>query len=231
MPSEVDLIRERYARRAVNGIASRYDFAHPAVHLAVQERERALLRWIAACGIAPLASRRLLEVGCGGGRNLLDFLRLGFRPENLTGNELLPERAAQARRLLPVGLRIIPGDAAELDLPAESFDIVSQSVVFTSILDPAFQQALARRMWAWTAPGGGILWYDFVYDNPRNPDVRGIPVPRIRELFPAGRLLSWPVTLAPPVARAVTRVHPALYTLFDFAPWLRTHVLCWIQKP
>jgi hypothetical protein len=24
-------------------------------------------------------------------------------------------------------------------------------------------------MWALTKPGGGILWYDFVYDNPRNP--------------------------------------------------------------
>jgi SAM-dependent methyltransferase len=231
MSSEVDLIRERYARRDVPSITSRYEFTHPAVYLAVQERERALLHWIADCGIAPFASRRLLEIGCGGGRNLLDLLRLGFRPENLTGNELLPERAAQARHVLPAGVRIIHGDAAKMDLPPESFDIVFQSVVFTSILDPAFQQALARRMWAWAAPGGGILWYDFVYDNPRNPDVRGIPIARIRELFPAGLLRSWPVTLAPPVARAVTRLHPALYTLFNLAPWLRTHVLCWIQKP
>src|ERR1051326_3265947 len=138
MPSEVELIRQRYARRAAPGVASRYDFAHPAVYLAVQERERALLRWVSSCGIAPLASRRLLEVGCGGGRNLLDLLRLGFRPENLIGNELLPERVTQARRILPDGLRIIPGDAAQLDLPAESFDIVYQSLVFPSILHQAF---------------------------------------------------------------------------------------------
>ena len=48
--------------------------------------------------------------------------------------------------------------------------------VFPSILDDSFQQKLADRMWALTKPGGGILWYDFIYNNPRNPDVRGVPL-------------------------------------------------------
>jgi hypothetical protein len=39
------------------------------------------------------------------------------------------------------------------------------------------------------------------------------------------------VTLAPPLARAVCRVHPALYAPFNLVPWLRTHVLAWIAKP
>jgi hypothetical protein len=39
------------------------------------------------------------------------------------------------------------------------------------------------------------------------------------------------VTLAPPLARALTRVHPALYTAFNALPLLRTHLLCWIVKP
>ena len=38
------------------------------------------------------------------------------------------------------------------------------------------------------------------------------------------------VTLAPPIARAVTRLHPALYTLFNALPPLRTHVLAWLSK-
>ena len=39
------------------------------------------------------------------------------------------------------------------------------------------------------------------------------------------------LTLAPPLARLVCRVHPALYTMFNALPVLRTHVLAWLEKP
>jgi hypothetical protein len=38
------------------------------------------------------------------------------------------------------------------------------------------------------------------------------------------------VTLAPPLARAAARVHPALLPLLDALPPLRTHCLAWIEK-
>jgi hypothetical protein len=75
-----------------------------------------------------------------------------------------------------------------------------------------------------------VLWSDFTYNNPNNPDVRGVPVNRIRELFPNGKLMVRRVTLAPPIARRVCRIHPALYSLFNVFPFLRTHVLCWIMN-
>ena len=230
MPTEVEQIKDRYARRATSASGGRYDLVNPAVYMSVQERERTLLRWIRNCGIAPLASRRLIEIGCGTGHNLLDFLRFGFLPSNLVGNELLPERVEAARRVLPSELCIVPGDAMDLHLPEGSFDVVYQSTVFTSILDRDFQQALAARMWTWVKPGGGVLWYDFTFDNPRNPDVAGVPVRRIKALFPEGRLTCWRVTLAPPLARLLTRVHPALCTLVNSMSFLRTHVLCWVKK-
>ncbi|MEB2352609.1 MAG: class I SAM-dependent methyltransferase [Burkholderiaceae bacterium] len=198
--------------------------------MAQQERERALIRLIRTVGLAPVAEKRVLEIGCGSGSNLLELLGLGFVPENLVANELLEERAALARRRLPQGVRILPGDATGLDLGNDAFDVVYQSTVFTSLLDNAFQQELARRMWQWVKPGGGILWYDFVFDNPRNPDVRGVPVRRIRELFPQADIRRWRVTLAPPISRRVTRLHPELYRVFNAFPFLRTHVLCWIGK-
>jgi hypothetical protein len=86
-------------------------------------------------------------------------------------------------------------------------------------------------MWRWVRPGGGVLWYDFTVDNPRNPDVRGVPLARVRALFPVGRVHARRVTLAPPIARVVTRLHPALYTLLNTLPPLRTHMLAWIAKP
>jgi hypothetical protein len=118
----------------------------------------------------------------------------------------------------------------ELALEPGSFDIVYQSVVFSSVLDEALQRTLASAMWRWTRPGGGILWYDFIYDNPSNPDVRGVPLRRVRQLFPAGRIRWKRVTLAPPLARRVVRIHPSLYALCNAVPLLRTHILCFIEK-
>lgn len=228
--SEPGAMVDRYARRAGAVGPWRYDPLNPAVYMGVQERERALIRLFTRARLAPLADRTALEIGCGAGGNLLQLLQLGFRPENLCANELLPERFEVARSRLPASVRLFPGDATLLDLPAGSFDVVLQSTVFTSILDPAFQEKLARRMWTWVRPGGGVLWYDFVYDNPRNPDVKGVPLARVRALFPEGDLARQRVTLAPPISRLVTRVHPALYSVLSAIPALRTHLLCWIGK-
>lgn len=227
--AEAQSVRERYARRASHD--PRYSLLNPAALLALQERQRALWRLFTRCGLTDLSALKLLEVGSGDGNNLLEILRIGFAPHHLAGIELLPERHEAARHRLPAGVLLTCGDATAILSASASFDIVLQSTVFSSLLDDAFQQRLADAMWTAVKPGGGVLWYDFTVDNPRNPDVRGVPMHRIRALFPAARAQSWRITLAPPIARAVTRVHPALYTLCNALPVLRTHVLCWLAKP
>ena len=221
-------VRQRYARRAITD--QRYSLLRPDVWQTVQERQRAMLDLFSRLGFVNLAELRLFEVGCGCGGNLLELLRLGFRPEHLAGAELLPERLAQAREILPPALTLHGGDAAALHLSAASQDVVFVSTVFSSLLDDAFQQHLADVMWRWVKPGGGVLWYDFTVNNPLNADVRGVTTRRIRALFPHGDLQFRRVTLAPPIARAVTRLHPGLYTVFNVIPLLRTHVLAWIAK-
>jgi len=57
--------------------------------------------------------------------------------ENMVGNERLEGRAEVARRRLPGAIKILVGDAAEIDLDQGPFDVVYQSTVFTSILDTA----------------------------------------------------------------------------------------------
>ena len=227
--AEIDAVRDRYARRAPAD--ERYRLTRPAALLAMQERQRAMLALFARRGFGDLAQLRLLEVGSGGGGNLLELLQLGFLPEHLAGIELLPERHAAARARLPEAVQLVCGDASAEPVAAASRDIVLASTVFSSLLDDAFQQRLAAAMWRWLKPGGGVLWYDFTVDNPRNRDVRGVPPARIRALFPEAQVESRRVTLAPPLARAVCRVHPGLYTLFNALPPLRTHLLCWLGKP
>jgi SAM-dependent methyltransferase len=175
-------------------------------------------------------SLSVLEIGCGMGGNLAELIKLGFVPENLTGIDLLEARIISARRKLPSGVTLIHGDALTEALPDTDYDVVYASTVFSSILDVGFQEILARRMWSLVKPGGIVLWYDFIFDNPNNADVRGVPVRRIRAIFPEGSLRLKRVTLAPPISRRVTRLHPALYPVFNIFPFLRTHVLCEIKK-
>lgn len=235
---EADAVRARYARRAreASGDAAldwRYHRLNPSALWPAQERERALAQGLLRhCGgdMARLRRLRLLEVGSGTGGNLLDMLRFGLAPENLAGIELLPERHAAARAVLPPQVALSQGDATKL-LPPGEFDLVLQSTVFSSLLDDAFQQRLADAMWLCLRPGGAVVWYDFTVGNPRNPDVRGVPLRRVRALFPQAQALqARRLTLAPPLARAAARLHPCLYTLLNTLPMLRTHVLAWIQK-
>lgn len=224
--TELQRIAERYARRDAG---DRYSLLRPEVWQMWQERQRELLKLLATRAGRP-ADWCATEVGCGAGGNLLDLLRLGLLPAHLTGVELLPERLTAARTALPEGVRLLAGDAATADIAPASQDLVLQSTVFSSILDDALQQRVADAMWRWVRPGGAVVWYDFTVNNPRNPDVRGVPLKRVRALFPAcpaERFTARRVTLAPPLARAL----PAAYGLLNLVPWLRTHRLVLIEKP
>ena len=228
MRTEPDEVAARYARR---NQPERYSLLRPDVWRSVQERQRAMLRLFADLGHTDLSTLRLLEVGCGTGSNLLELLRMGFAPQHLSGVELLSDRFQVARASLPSALKLHEGDALTMNVTEQSQDIVFVSTVFSSLLDDAFQQHLADAMWRWVKPGGGVLWYDFTVNNPRNSDVRGVSLKRVQALFPQGQMRSQRVTLAPPVARWVTRVHPNLYGVFNAVWSLRTHCLAWIVKP
>lgn len=225
---ETRAVAERYARR---GSEDRYSILRPEVWHTLQERQRVLLRLWAQLGVHDLAQRRLVEVGCGTGGNLLEMLRLGFAPQHLQGIELLPERLQTARAVLPAAVQLHLGDASITPIEPASQDIVLLSTVFSSLLDAAFQDHLAQVIWQWLRPGGAVLWYDFTVNNPNNRDVRGVPLSRLRQLFPQARVLHRRVTLAPPLARLLCRVHPSLYPVFNSLPLLRTHLLAWVEKP
>jgi SAM-dependent methyltransferase len=225
--SEAAEVVRRYRHREVG---DRYSPSRPEVMMARQERERALLRLLRQHATRALGDLRVIEIGCGSGSNLLELALLGFDPAKLVGNELLPERLAAARRGVPQATELWSGDAMELAIAPASFDVVYSSLVFSSLLNDEYQSTLANRMWTWVRPGGAVLWYDFTYDNPSNPDVRGVPSRRVRELFPEGRAHFRRVTLAPPISRRVASKWPFLYTVFNAFPLLRTHLLGWIHK-
>jgi len=227
---ETRAVQARYARRDSSSDTQRYSlYASAAALQAQQEQLRAVVHLWRRHGWASLADRPLLEVGCGSGGNLLDLLRLGATPAQLTGIELLPERAAAARTVLPGSVQLIEGDACTAPIAHASQQAVLAFTVFSSLLDPGYRQQFAHTLWRWVAPGGGVLVYDFVVNNPHNPDVRKVPLAELRTLFPEARLHSLRLTLAPPLARRLPAglIAPAS----QLAPFFRTHRLTWAVKP
>ena len=226
---ELVKIRERYKRRENINKNIIYNHLNSSVWKSLQERQRGILNYLNLYK-KNVNELRLLEIGCGGGGNLLELLRLGFQPENLVGNDLLSERLDEARHKLPNSINLIKGDASSINYRNNSFDIIYQSTMFTSILDNTLQQNIANKIWDLLKPGGACLWYDFKYNNPNNSDVQGIKLRRIKQLFPNSRISFKRVTLAPPISRFVCNIHPFLYDMFNIIPFLRTHLLCWISK-
>ena len=221
--TEENRVKAAYERRGRSIPENFYSFLKPANLLPSQELERELALLLAQDQRRPLSTKRILEVGCGCGMWLQQFLRLGARPENLAGVDLLEERIVEARELLPRGATLICGNAENMGFPRQSFDIVLQSMLFSSILDRSIRKRIAAQMLRLLAPNGFILWYDFFLDNPRNPDVNGMRKSDIAECFPNCCLALVKTTLAPPIARYISTTSPVMYCLLAAIPFLRSH--------
>jgi SAM-dependent methyltransferase len=224
---EVARIEAAYSRREGRFC---YTLLEPAALLACQERERKLLSILVAEGLLSLQHLRILEVGCGTGFWLREFVKWGARPENMHGIDLLPERIAEAKKLSPSGINLECGSATRLNFADAEFDLVLQSTMFTSILDAAMKVQIAREMLRVLRPTGLIVWYDFRVNNPRNPDVRGIKPAEVRSLFPSSRVEFHSLTLAPPIARPVARMSLLLHRILSSIGPLRTHYLALIRR-
>ncbi len=173
----------------------------------------------------PCRDRSLLEIGAGHGGNIPMLLMCGFRKENIHLNELLAERIKAIRENYQE-YRLFEGDFLKINFD-QQYDYILQSTVFSSILDEHTRKAIAAKMWHLLKPGGYILWYDFVYNNPNNDQVRKVTAKEVLALFPdAVNPDIRKITLAPPIGRRVGK----LYSLFNL-PFLRTHILAVLQKP
>jgi len=206
-----------------------YSWSAPGNLLMYGQSVRTCIAALKRRSMFPLNGLRIADIGCGFGGWLLEFIQWGADPWRLAGVDLIPERIGQARRRIPqADLRL--GSAQKLPWTDESFDLVSQFTVFTSILDPLLKQAIAEEMLRVLRPGGAILWFDFRIDNPTNSNVRGIRAREINALFAGCDMELWPTVLAPPLSRLIAgRSWPFAEVLYSI-PFLRTHYVGLIYK-
>ena len=173
---ELDEIRSRYARR---------DKPIPSwkrtYYRRIRDDRETVYRDIVGNHFSNPEQLRFLEIGAGTGGNLGFFHSLGIPWRNIYANELLADRIRHLQNDFPSEMKVIAGNA--LDVSDRHFDLVLVSTVFSSILDDAFRTTLAARLLQMLSDEGIILWYDFVYQNPLNRDVRGIRESDVRSLF------------------------------------------------
>jgi SAM-dependent methyltransferase len=223
---EADRIRHVYAGRP---LPDRYGWDQPGQAFMLLQLERELLRALVRHGRLPLGGQRILELGCGSGHFLRELVKWGANPDQLVGIDLLHDRLQEARTRLPGGVRLEPRNAADTGYPDDSFDLLLQMTLFTSVLSAELRERMADEMCRILAPGGMIIWYDFRVNNPSNPDVRGIGAREIRGLFPGAIVSLKSTTLAPPLARRLAPRAWWMCSALSAIPLLRTHYLATIR--
>jgi ubiquinone/menaquinone biosynthesis C-methylase UbiE len=226
---EIARIKKTYEKRIEKGFIDRYSLFYPGELYMLQRREEEALRLLAHHHITDLRNLRILDIGCGRGARLIDWARWGARPSSLFGIDLLEVFVREAREMSP-GAHICVGSGNCLPFPNGSFDVVSQSTVFSSILDSNLKRAVADEMERVVAPGGFMLWYDFRYPNVSNTDVKPIRYSELAALFPGRNIDVRSVTLLPPLARNLASFSVLACRILERSiPVLRSHTLAFIS--
>jgi SAM-dependent methyltransferase len=231
MPENHDLnrLQQEYRRRDLRQAGSDlYSYFNLANLFILQERQRMVLKMLRMAGFGPLDDFRILELGCGNGLVLKEWINYGASLERLHGTDLLLNRVVDAQSHLS-GLPLTCANGECLPYSADSFDIVMQFGVLTSIFDEKVKSNIAQEMLRVLRKEEGIiLWYDF-WLNPTNPQTRGIRPKEIRALFPGCRYTFRKITLAPPIARKIVPVSWIFASLLEKMSIFNSHYLALIR--
>jgi SAM-dependent methyltransferase len=101
--------------------------------------------------------KKLLDVGCGNGRNLVFFLRNGFEVFGFDRDRrsilLVQRMAAQIRPDLPMS-NFVSGEITELPYAASSFDALICNAVLHFANDERHFDSMIDEIWRVLSPGG-----------------------------------------------------------------------------
>lgn len=221
-----DSILQEYDRRDANPSRS------PG-WASLQSRFRSYDLALSRCGLLPLSNRRILDLGCLNG-NWLDLCcrRWGADGTLCVGVDLRPGPFEAWRSGNPQSpITLTPCPAHQLTFEGGRFDVIHQSMMFSSIVDNDLRQQTASETWRVLKNGGHFLWYDF-WINPLNRKTVGMRRSRVRKLFPTARVIfTRRITLAPPLARIISHFADSIVPWIESFRLLNSHYLMVLQKP
>jgi ubiquinone/menaquinone biosynthesis C-methylase UbiE len=171
----------------------------------------------------------ILDAGCGNGWWLRALAEAGVQPDRLYGIDIQPERVAGAREAVPGGT-IAVGDARNLRFPDESFAVVLQFTLLSSLGSrSSIRESLGEGMRV-LAPGGLLVIYEPRLPNPLN---RHTLLVKDSDLTTAGATPTdeLSLTLVPALARRLGNRTEERYGRLARLPFLRTHRLVAYRAP
>lgn len=225
--TEIQRIRGEYERRKREVPQDYYSWGRLSNYFHHTQLVRDCITELNREHMFPLVNRCVADIGCGSGKWLLEFAQ--WDASALHGIDLDESRIRLAKDQLP-SADLHAGDARQLPWQNDSFDLVSQFTLFTSILNDTVKKQIAQEMLRVVKPNGAILWFDFRYNNPWNRSVSGIASAEIHSLFPNCEIKLRRVTLAPPLARRIVPISWIAASVLEKSPFLRTHYLGIIRK-
>jgi len=219
-----------YEKKGVNRNDLR---ANPEVLFQTLALEASVVRALTALGGDPNRAR-VLDVGCGGGGNFYQLLRLGYEASNISGIDILPGRVDAARKAYP-NIRFVVGDASRMEFPDASFDLLSEFTMFATLPDDAIAVEIAREMIRVCRSDGYIILVDWRTPKPGDSNYKALTQKRLRMLFGLGhgtRLIGvYRGALIPPVGRFLSKYLPSAYFFIAaIFPFLVGQVAYVLQK-
>jgi ubiquinone/menaquinone biosynthesis C-methylase UbiE len=161
---------------------------------------------------------RILDVGCGSGAGILQFLRLGFDPSKLVGVDMDEGRISEARCLLP-HVNFYCASADSMPFGDQSFDVVFESTMLGTLSSLPLLRSIAAEMIRVTKRGGFLVLSDWRYSKKGSGVKTAISRSQLNELFSIGSRTTFVAkedgALIPPLGRRISKAAPALYFLFQ----------------
>jgi SAM-dependent methyltransferase len=188
------------------GSPDRFGYEWSAYAAVLPESKGQLERWLGPTTLASFRGKRVMDVGCGMGRNPYWFADAGAA--SVLGVDVDDASLAMARKnLAPFpNARVERASAHELDSAVHgTFDRVTCIGVLHHLAEP---EAALRKMWSCVAPGGDLVLWCYAKEGNR------LMLPVIQTFRAMGSRLPLAATHA--VAKGITLLAwPAIHAL----PW------------
>jgi 2-polyprenyl-3-methyl-5-hydroxy-6-metoxy-1,4-benzoquinol methylase len=204
--TRMDKSVHKQADKNVAGSPDRFGYEWASYSTILPESRDQLGRWLGSTGLASFRGKRVLDVGCGMGRNPHWYLEAGAREVVAVDVDAQSLDAARKNLASRANARVLECSAYDLSPDAlGTFDRVTCIGVLHHLADP--EDALAK-MWSCVAPGGDLVLWCYAREGNR------MMLPVIQAFRAIGSRL--PIAASHAVAKGVTLAAWPVLRTFPF---------------